>query len=325
MIPKFLVSHLDSYLRSQLIGGEGAPIVDFSQPVGEPALAAADSVSWRAFRNPVSLYIGGITAVLMELAEPRVRSGVWEHTTFRDDPLRRMRRTGLAAMVTVYGARSTAEKMISGVGRMHARIEGRTPAGVAYRADDPELLRWVHATALFGFMEAYDQFVCPLSADERDRFVAEGVPAALLYGASDPPSSEAEMKALFYDMLPNLEPSDIVHEFLGIMRRIPLFPRPLRPFNHLLIRASVSLLPDPVKENLGLAAGYNLPSAAKRIIRLLGSQVDRLHLESTPATQASIRLGLAPDFLSKKPQQEPQPLCEANGRSKRKKPVASNP
>jgi uncharacterized protein (DUF2236 family) len=300
MIPQFLVSRLDAFLWSQLIAGEGAPTVDFSQPLGESALAPAESISWRAFRNPVSLYVGGITAVLMELAEPRVRSGVWEHTTFRDDPLRRMRRTGMAAMVTVYGARSVAEKMISGVGRMHARIEGRTPAGVFYRADDPELLRWVHATALFGFMEAYDQFVCPLSSAERDQFVAEGVPAAHLYGAKQPPSSEAEMRAVFEDMLPQLEPSDIVLEFLGIMRRISILPLPLRPFNHLMIRASVSLLPAPVREKLGLAKGFNLPPGGKRFLHLLGSQIDRLHLESSPATQACIRLGLAPDYLSGK-------------------------
>ena len=300
MIPQFLVSRLDAYLRSQLIGGKGAPSVDFTQPVGEAALAPADSVSWRAFRNPVSLYVGGITAVLMELAEPRVRSGVWEHTTFRDDPLMRMRRTGMAAMVTVYGARSVAERMITGVGRMHARIEGRTPAGVPYRADDPELLRWVHATALFGFMEAYDQYVCPLSSAERDQFVSEGVPPAMLYGATEPPSSEADMKAMFDEMLPQLEPSDIVLEFLEIIRRIPLFPLPLRPFNHLMMRASVSLLPPPVREKIGLASGFNLPPAGKHILRLLGSQIDRLHLESSPATQACIRLGLAPNFLTGK-------------------------
>ena len=42
----------------------------------------------------------------------------------------------LAAMITVYGPKSRAEAMIAGVGRMHARVEGVTPAGVAYRADD---------------------------------------------------------------------------------------------------------------------------------------------------------------------------------------------
>ena len=66
-----------------------------------------DSVSWRVFKNPISLFIGGVAAVIMELAGPRVRTGVWEHTTFRVDPIRRLRRTGLAAMVTIYGARQS--------------------------------------------------------------------------------------------------------------------------------------------------------------------------------------------------------------------------
>jgi uncharacterized protein (DUF2236 family) len=48
-----------------------------------------------------------------------VRTGVWEHTTFRVDPIRRLRRTGLAAMVTIYGARGKAEAMIARVRRMH--------------------------------------------------------------------------------------------------------------------------------------------------------------------------------------------------------------
>jgi uncharacterized protein (DUF2236 family) len=52
-------------------------------PAGEPALAAPDSVSWRVFKNPVSLFVGGVTAVILELAEPRVRTGVWEHSSFR--------------------------------------------------------------------------------------------------------------------------------------------------------------------------------------------------------------------------------------------------
>jgi hypothetical protein len=63
----------------------------------------------------------------MELAEPRVRTGVWEHTTFRIDPVRRLRRTGLAATVTIYGARSTAEAMIARIRRMHDRITRSAP------------------------------------------------------------------------------------------------------------------------------------------------------------------------------------------------------
>src|ERR1700745_4313600 len=84
--------------------------IHFSRPIGEAALISPDSVSWRVFKNPLSLFIGGVTAVLMELAEPRVRTGVWEHTTFRTDPIRRLGGKGFAAMVTNYGATGQAAR-----------------------------------------------------------------------------------------------------------------------------------------------------------------------------------------------------------------------
>lgn len=273
------------------------PPADFLHPAGEAALAGPDSVSWRIFRNPLALYIGGITAVLLELAEPRVRTGVWEHTSFRSDPLRRMRRTGLAAMVTVYAARPVAEEMIEGVGRMHARIAGTTPDGQPYRADDPELLRWVHATALFGFMEAYHRYVIPLSQDERDAFVAEGVPAATLYGAIGAPASEAGMRELFERMEPQLKPSTIITEFLEIMGRLSLFPRPLRPVNRWLIAAAVHLLPESIRDRIGLGNVGDPPKAVAGMLRGSGAAIEHLHLESAPATQACLRLGLPGDHL----------------------------
>src|SRR5262249_55980841 len=107
---------------------------EFSRPPGEASLVSPQSVSWRVVQYPLSLFIGGVAAVIMELAEPRVRTGVWEHTTFRIDPIQRLRRTGLAAMVTIYGAHSTAEAMIARVRRMHDRVAGSTPTGKAYRA-----------------------------------------------------------------------------------------------------------------------------------------------------------------------------------------------
>ena len=134
-----IVRRLDKASRELLLP-DGGRAIDFSCPAGEPALGAPNSVAWRIFKNPVTTYIGGVTAVILELAEPRVRTGVWEHSGFRKDPLRRLRRTGLAAMVTVYGARSTAEAMIAGVRRMHDRVRGETPRGEAYAAIPPRNL-----------------------------------------------------------------------------------------------------------------------------------------------------------------------------------------
>lgn len=74
----------------------------------------------------MSLFVGGVAAVILELAEPGVRTGVWEHSSFRSDPVRRQQRTGLAGMVTVYGARSVAEVMMAGVVRMHETVSARS-------------------------------------------------------------------------------------------------------------------------------------------------------------------------------------------------------
>ena len=80
-------------------------------------------------QEPASLFIGGVAAVIMELAEPRMRTDVWEHTTLRTDPMRRLGRTGLAAMAKIYGTRGKAEAMIARIRRMYDRVAELTPAG----------------------------------------------------------------------------------------------------------------------------------------------------------------------------------------------------
>jgi uncharacterized protein (DUF2236 family) len=278
----------------------GGPRIDFTAPPGEPALAAPDSVSWRVFKNPVSLFVGGITAVILELAEPRVRSGVWDHSSFKTDPLTRLKRTGLAAMVTVYGARSVAEKMIAGVGRQHARVSGSTPAGVAYRADDVALLDWVQATASFGFMEAYSTLVTPLSDDDKDRFYAEAAPAARLYGALGAPTSRAEWQAQLAAMTPSLERSEIVLEFLNLMRATKVAPGAVSLLQRPLIRAAVGLVPE-VREVLGLGGEWSPRPFELRAIRLAGRMADRLAAPGAPPAQACVRMGLPGDWLYNPP------------------------
>lgn len=274
-----------------LVYPPGTSTDDFSQPPGEAALTPADSVTWRIFANPVALLVGGVAAVLLELAEPRVRTGVWEHTTFREQPLARLRRTGYAAMMTAYGARSRTTAMIGHINRAHDRIAGATPAGTPYRASDVELLTWVHATASFGFVQAYARCVRPLPAAERDRFYAENQAAARLYGVAAPPADEAALDALFERMRPALEPSGIVLEFLDIMQRLPLLPGIARPLQGLFVRAAVQCLPAWTRERLGLAGpAWAVPRWQWVVLRTLGRAADHLTHPALPALLARRRL-----------------------------------
>jgi uncharacterized protein (DUF2236 family) len=295
VLPWPLQGSFETATRALLDPGDQSS-VDFSRPAGEHALVSPESVSWRVFKNPVSLFIGGVAAVIMELAEPRVRTGVWEHTTFRVDPIRRLRRTGLAAMVTVYGARSTAEAMIAHVRRMHDKVAGMTSSGEAYCANDPELLNWVHGTAAYGFVQAYHAYVRPLSLQERNCYYAEGMTAAALYGATSAPASEAELEILFEATAGRLERSDIVFEFLAIMRSAPILPLLLRPVQHLLVRAAIDLTPRWLQTILGLN-GYGVRRWEAELIRQAGAFADRLVLETSPAVQACRRVRLPAQYL----------------------------
>ncbi|RZI86146.1 MAG: DUF2236 domain-containing protein [Rubrivivax sp.] len=274
------------------------PAVDFAHPPGEPALLPPDALSWQVFKNPLAVAIGGIAAVILELAEPRVRTGVWEHTSFRTAPLPRLQRTGLAAMLTVYGPRGQTEAMIARVNRLHGRVQGTTPSGQDYRADDPELLAWVQATASFAFTEAYHAYVRPLANAERDQLYAEGEVTTRLYGVLNAPTTAQAMTAVFQAMRPRLEPSAIVFDFLDIMRRAPILPSLLRPVQTLLVKGAVDIVPLWAREQLGLLGpAWRLNRAQRWLLAMAGSWADRLVLDDSPAVQACARLGLPADYL----------------------------
>ncbi len=271
--------------------------IDFSVPRLEPALVSADSMSWLIFKNPVTLFIGGVAAVLLEFGEPRVRDGVWQHSNFRTEPVTRLQRTGLAAMMTIYGPRSKAETMIAGVVRRHDRVAGRTSEGEAYHANDPVLLDWVQTTAGFGFTEAYHSYVRAVTPAERARLFSDAIPIARLYGATGSPASQEDLDALFETMKPRLVASPVIFEFLDIMRKAPLLPAPARPLQRVLLKAAVEILPAWIRARLGLGSGWGLNSFELALVRTVAKGSDRLILPSLPAVQSCRRLNLPDTYL----------------------------
>jgi uncharacterized protein (DUF2236 family) len=276
--------------------------VDFGSPPGAEALVPADSISWRVFGNPVTLFVGGVAAVILELAEPSVRAGVWDHSSFRSDPMQRLRRTGMAAMITVYAPRTEAEVMIARVNAMHAKVRGTLPDGTAYHASDTRLLDWVQATASFGFVEAYSRFAAPLSSDEKSRAFAEAVPAAELYGATGAPRSVEQWEQMLARTLPGLEPSGTLAEFLGIMRNAPILPLPLRPVQSLLVAAAITILPARVRRQLHLDhAGLRL--GGETLVAAMSQTATVLLPSSAPQVQARqrMRVGRRRDYGGTQP------------------------
>ena len=93
-----------------------------------------------------------------------------------------------------------------------------------------------------------------------------------------------------------LERSDIVFEFLAIMRSAPILPLLLRPVQHLLVRAAIDLTPRWLQTILGLN-GHGVRRWEVELIRQAGAFADRLVLETNPAVQACLRVRLPAQYL----------------------------
>lgn len=130
-------------------------------------LYSEDSITRRVNRENV-LLLGGGRALLMQLAHPKVAAGVDEHSDFRRRPLYRLRRTIRLTMAIVFGDRETALVAARAVNQAHGRVRGNS-----YRALDPDLLLWVHATLVDSALVTYETFVRPLSVPDRDEFYQE--------------------------------------------------------------------------------------------------------------------------------------------------------
>jgi uncharacterized protein (DUF2236 family) len=285
--------------------------VDFLTPAGEASLQHPSSLQWRIFKNQVALGIGGVAAVLMEFADARIRSGVWDHSTYKVDPIGRSRRTGIAAMGGCYGPASAARRVIQGVTNMHARVQGETPKGEAYKAMDPELLDWVAATAAYGFLNAYDRFVSPLSEADKNRFYRDGGVVARLYGAHNTPKSQDEFLAMMERFAPRFEPHPIVSEFLDIIQSGKAAPNVPRFLHRALARASISILPPIVRQKLELGSSFDLTTADWIALKLAGKLADRRVDPNSPGAQASVRMGLPRDFLYRSTSEQARLLRDA--------------
>lgn len=147
-----------------------------------------DRAIWRVNREAAMLLSGG-AALLLQLAHPLVAAGVTDHSDFRAEPARRLRRTMDAMLSIIFGRRAEADQVAAQIRAVHERVRGRLgaavgiwPCGAAYDAQDPALLLWVHATLVHTSMSGYELFVRPFCGGERERYYADTKTIAELVG-----------------------------------------------------------------------------------------------------------------------------------------------
>ncbi|PZG07687.1 oxygenase MpaB family protein [Nonomuraea aridisoli] len=204
-----------------------------------------------------SMWVGGVRGLMLQALHPRAMLGVWQNSTFQEDPLGRLQRTADFVERVTFGSPEEAEEIGRRVRAVHRSMRIRDPeTGRAHRVDDPELLLWVHCAEVSSYLEVARRGGVRLTEREADRYLAEQRRSAAYVGLhpEDVPGTCAEMEAYFKRMRPLLR---VTPEAASTVRFL-MWPRLPR---HLRMLAPVK----PVWFPFGALCYYTLPDWARRL------------------------------------------------------------
>lgn len=207
-------------------------------------LFGPQAVAWRVHGDVTTMLVGGVSGLLLQMLHPAVLAGVWDHSNFRADMHGRLRRTARFIALTTYGGRDEAEAAMARVRRIHAGVEGTLPEGTLYAASDPRLLAWVHVTEATSFLAAWIRYGEPrMGPRDQDRYFDEMAQIGAALGADPVPRSRREAGELIEAMRPELRVDERTREVARLVldQRAPT--PAAEPFQGLVMRAGVDLLP----------------------------------------------------------------------------------
>ncbi len=219
------------------------------------ALFAPNSVAWRVHGDVVTMLIGGVDSLMLQMLHPSVLAGVWDHSDFRNDMMARLRATAKFIARTTYDHADEGHALIAKVRRIHDHVHGTLPDGTPYQANDPRLLAWVHVTEAISFLDAWVAYGDPrMRRADQDRYFAEVAQIGRALGADPVPTSRAEAEALIASMRPDLKSDDRTREVAALVLNQTVGPPTAAVPSRILMQAAVDLLPDWARAMHGLKA-----------------------------------------------------------------------
>lgn len=218
------------------------------------ALFPPDSEAWRVHGDVVTMLIGGVAGLMLQMLHPRVLAGVWDHSNFRADMHGRLRGTARFIARTTYDHAEDGRAAIDRVNAIHARITGELPDGTPYSALDPELLAWVHVTEVTSFLAGWVRYGEPgMSRARQDAYVAEMARIAEPLGVDPIPRTLDEAERLIARMRPQLVFDHRTEEVGRLVLTQRVGDASTAAASRMLMAAAVDLMPDWARRMHGLS------------------------------------------------------------------------
>lgn len=246
------------------------------------------SVAWRVVGHPMSI-VGGMRALMVQAMHPLAMAGVAQHSDYERRALDRLRRTAYYVTATTFGDTATAHAAAERVKRTHRRIRGVDPVtGKPYSAADHDLQIWVHCTEWHSFLAAYRVYGSPLTTEQQDRFLAEGVVIGSLLGAPPEriPASVAQYREYFASVRPQLCVSESARKAITFVRFPPIQLENvhLQPTMRIMGSAAVALVPGYLRKLAGLERPRWADLAAINAARPVGKALTLPLIREIPRT-----------------------------------------
>ncbi|MGW3040625.1 oxygenase MpaB family protein [Kitasatospora sp. NPDC001159] len=285
------------------VHGQDLYLERYDRPAGDPGLYGPASVVWRVHGHPAGMLAGGFAALLLQSLHPVAMAAVDAHSDFRIDPTGRLNRTARFVTTTTLGSTAAAEEAIAGVRKIHPWIRGTTPDGRPYRADDPELLTWVHTAEVHCFLTGYQAFsATPLSAAECDRYYAEAARVAERLGATSIPASRAEVAGYLARIRPELRVTPPALEVLRLLRGFGRSRRE-RAAVRMLTNAATDLLPDWARAELSVCRPWLVRALWDRPVARTGGRIMVWACGPSQIRAAAYARATAPTTVDARPQE----------------------
>ena len=247
------------------------------------ALFPPDSVAWRVNGDVVTMMIGGVSGLLLQMLHPAVLAGVWDHSNFRSDMHGRLRRTAKFIAITTYDSAENGSAAIERVKRIHTQVTGHLPDGRPYAASDPALLAWVHVTEALSFLNAWVRYGQPdMPPAEQDAYLDEMARVAEALGADPVPRTRAEAEALIEAMRPQLLADARTQEVARLVLNQRLGPAAIDAASQAIMQAGFDLMPDWAQRMHGTGAAPALPAPMARAGAMAAARFLRWAFEGSP-------------------------------------------
>jgi uncharacterized protein (DUF2236 family) len=212
------------------------------------------SLVWRVHRDR-SFPLAGMRSLMVQALHPLAMAGVAEHSDWRRDPFGRLAATSSYVLTVTYGDTASANALAARVRALHTHVRGTDPVtGLAYTAEDPALLLWVHAGIVDSNVNVVQRYGRGLDAAEADRYVAEMVPFAEIVGVpSEVVPTSVDALREYIESVDLLQATPAAREAIGVVLDPLDLSDELRELWHDLGQVAIGTLPDWARSMYGFA------------------------------------------------------------------------